>query len=57
MPPPPPFFLTEGEREREREFKWGRDREKGRERIPSRVHAVSMEPDAGLNPMNREIMT
>ena len=26
------------------------------ERIPSRLHAVSTEPDAGLEPTNREIM-
>ena len=36
----------ESERERER-----------RERIPSRLHAVSTEPDMGLELMNREIMT
>ena len=28
-----------------------------RERIPSRLHAVSAEPDAELNPTNRETMT
>ena len=27
-----------------------------RERIPSRLHAVSIEPDVGLKLMNREIM-
>ena len=31
--------------------------ERGRERIPSKPLAVSAEPDAGLDPMNREIMT
>ena len=28
----------------------GAERERGRERIPSRRHAVSIEPDAGLDP-------
>ena len=32
-------------------------RERGRERIPSRLHAVSAEPDTGLKLMNHEIMT
>ena len=32
-------------------------RERVRERIPSRLHAVSTEPNAGLHPTNREIMT
>ena len=36
-------------------MRWGRERE--RERIPSRLPAVSMEPDVGLDPTNREIMT
>ena len=40
-------------RERERE----RERETETERIPSRLHAVSMEPDAGLQLTNREIVT
>ena len=31
--------------------------ERGRERIPSRLCAVSAEPDAGLAPMNHEIVT
>ena len=34
----------------------GREREE-RERIPSRLHAVSTEPDKGLDPTNHEIMT
>ena len=42
--------VSKGEAERERE------RERGRERIPSRLHADSTEPDAGLYPMNLEIM-
>ena len=36
---------------------WGRDRGRGRERILSRLCAVSKEPDMGLDPVNREIMT
>ena len=43
--------VEEGQRERERE------RERGRERILSRLHAVSTEPDAGLEATNQEIMT
>ena len=31
--------------------------ERGRERIPSRLHTISAEPDAGLEPTNRDIMT
>ena len=36
-----------------------REREErgGRQRIPSRLHTVSAEPDVGLNPMNSEFMT
>ena len=41
----------------EREHKQGRGRDRGRERIPSRLHAVSAEDDAGLNLTDREIMT
>ena len=32
-------------------------KEKGRERIPSRLRTVSAEPDVGLKHMNCEIMT
>ena len=35
----------------------GRDREGGRERIPSRLHTASTEPNVGLKLTNREIMT
>ena len=35
----------------------GGERERERERIPSRLHAVSAEPDAGFEPTNWEIMT
>ena len=34
-----------------------RERERGRERIPSRLHVVRAEPNSGLNLMNCEIMT
>ena len=47
------YFL----RERETACEWGRGRERGRQRIPTRLHAVSTEPDAGLEPMSCEIMT
>ena len=32
-------------------------RERKRERIPGRLRTVSTEPDTGLEPTNREIMT
>ena len=35
----------------------GRERERGRERTPSRFHAVSTEPNVGLHLRNHEIMT
>ena len=35
----------------------GAEREGERGRVPSRLCAVSAEPDAGLKPMNCEIMT
>ena len=35
----------------------GAERERWRERITSRLHAVSAESDIGLNRMNPEIMT
>ena len=38
------------EREREREIEM-------RQRIPSKVHAASAEPDMGLEFMNHEVMT
>ena len=41
--------IGEGQREKERE--------RERERIPSRLHAISAEPDAGLRLTNCEIMT
>ena len=51
------YLFSGRDRERERESKSWRDRESGRERIPSRLYTDSMEPDVGLEPMNREIMT
>ena len=42
---------------REREREQGRGRKRGRERIPSRLLAVSTGPDTGLDPRNCEIMT
>ena len=36
----------------ERVSEQGRGKERGRERIPSRLHAVSAEPDVGLKIMN-----
>ena len=57
------IFEKEREREREREREGGREhgkergRERGRERIPSRVSAVSAEPDKGLELRNHEIVT
>ena len=33
------------------------ERERERVRIPNRLHAVSTEPEAGLNPINHESMT
>ena len=37
--------------------KQGRGRERGRERIPSRLLTLSAEPDSGFDPMNLEILT
>ena len=39
----------------EREHEQGRGREQ--ERIPSRLHTISAEPDVGLEPTNCKIMT
>ena len=41
----------------EREYEQGRGRERGRARIPSRLHAVSAEPNVGLELTNCKIMT
>ena len=52
-------FLFLFDRETECELGRGREREGGRERgrIPSRLHTASVEPGAGLELTNREIMT
>ena len=47
------LFLRERQREREEEGQ----REGGRQRIPNRESAVSIEPNTGLKLMNREIRT
>ena len=47
-------------RQRDTECKWGKGRERERDtesEADSRLCAVSAEPDAGLEPTNREIMT
>ena len=51
------FIYLFWERERVSKHKQGRGRDRGRERIPSRLCTVSTEPDVGLKPMNCEIMT
>ena len=43
--------------EREKEHEQAKGRERGIERIPSRLCAGSTEPDARLEPTNCEIMT
>ena len=49
--------MRETDREREGEQERGTETQRQRERIPRRLRAISSEPDAGLDPMNREIMT
>ena len=51
------FFKCLFLRERERVHGGGAEREREAERIPTRLHAVSPAPDAGLEPTNGEIMT
>ena len=46
------FILRHRERERA-----GEGQRERRKRIPSRLRTISVEPDTGLDPMNREIMT
>ena len=45
------------ERGREQAGEGQREREREGDRIPSRFFTVSTEPNAGLEPMNQEIMT
>ena len=47
------IFISFGETERDKESRGGAERE----REEDRLHAGSTEPDAGLEPTNREIMT
>ena len=49
------FIYSERERERERERARGEEAET--ERIPSRFHTLSVEPDVGLESTNRGIVT
>ena len=51
------LFLRKRERETEHERGRGRERGKHRIRSSSRLRAVSTEPDAGLEPTDREIVT
>ena len=51
------MFIFERERERASAHMWGRGRERGGQRIQSRLCADRGEPGAGLKPTNREIMT
>ena len=51
------FILRERGRESTSRGGAERERERERERIPSRLHAISAEPNVGLKLMNREIMT
>ena len=50
-------FISFFERERQRERTEEGQRERDRDRIPSRLHTVSTESDAGLELTNHEIMT
>ena len=50
-------YLFLRERERARVRNPGRGRESGRERIPSRLHLVSAEPDSGLGLTNLDVET
>ena len=50
-------YFWERERERARVRRGGAEREGGQERIPSRLCAVSVQPDMGLYLMSHEIMT
>ena len=49
--------MRERERERERALAGEGQRERGKERIPSRLHTASTEPDTVLEFTNHEIVT
>ena len=51
------YFEREREPVRVHASKGEAERERGRERIPSRLHAVSTELNVGLELRNREIVT
>ena len=51
------YFEIERETKRERTSEQGSSREKRRERIPSRLYAMSSEHTMGLHPMILEIIT
>ena len=51
------FFFFNFTYLRKRAREQGRQRERGKERITSRLRAVSTELSEGLNPTNREIMS
>ena len=53
------YFIFERERERDSVSREGAERERGDTDLEAgpRLPAVSTEPDAGLEPTNREIMT
>ena len=51
------FIYFEREKEREHVQAGERQRVRERERIPSSLHTISMEPDVGLDVTNHEIMT
>ena len=50
------YFLRERERERERERMIREGAEIEGERIPSRLHVISAEPNEGLELTNHDIM-
>ena len=50
------LMLTYFERDRKHVSRGGAERERKRERIPSRLHTVSAEFHMGLYPTNHEIM-
>ena len=51
------YFERETDRQTDNAHERGRGRENRREKIPSRLDAVSTEPDGGFSLMSCEIMT